>query len=451
MKRVLWNVALITTVTMFCACGEGSIDGFNGDDDMALLNYGQFNPDGMKGLVNTAMAQCEEDPQCKEAMEKAKDVPPPADSTASSSSVTGDSTNTGSSSSTTPASSPASGSSSSATPASSSATSTSSSSTAPRKDVVATKFVGTCSATSVVKGNPTTWKFVPTKTCITADFCSLDPESYEWTFTDGDKTTSTDAEPSVVYASKGSYTASVKLTNGDVVQTITCTPVTITGPEVTGCTCGEPQLKSASNKVSNSQPTVQYEWAVSGCSSKDGKGNEETSFTYSWSGNGVSGNTETGTGSFTKMGFYSASVTVTNSDGNSKVLTCDKEAPVDDASWTFKCSPINSTLLTTEQTGTDDAGNPKSDNNKAQFNAVANDCYSYPMDKSTRNYGAGMHVADWNGSTNMHYIDCKGNEGKVQTTNGSFIDINMNYDHQKECKVYFYLEDSLNDFQIQMW
>ena len=454
MKRTLWGAALAAAACMFFACGEGSIDGFSGDDDMALLNYGQFNPDGMKGLVNTAMAQCEEDPKCKEAMENAKDAPAPADTAAGSSSATDSSGTSASSSSAAPGSSTASISSSSTTPASSATatSSTSSSSSAPRKEVVATKFVGTCSATSVVKGSPTTWKFVPTKTCITEAFCSLDPESYEWTFEGGDPETSTDAEPSVVYTEAKQYTAKVRLKNGDVDTTITCTPVTITGPEVTGCTCGEPQLISASNKVSDSQPTVQYKWTVSGCSSKDGKGNEETNFTYSWSGSGVSGNTETGTGSFTKMGFYSASVTVTNSDGNKKDVACEKEAPVDDASWTFKCSPINSTLLTTEQTGTDDAGHPKSDNNKAQFNAVANDCYSYPMDKSTRNYGAGMHVADWNGSTNMHYIDCKGNEGKVQTTNGSFIDINMNYDpQQKECKVYFYLEDSLNDFQIQMW
>ena len=441
MKRVLWGAALAAAACMFFACGEGSIDGFNGDDDMALLNYGQFNPDGMKGLVNTAMAQCEEDPLCKEAMEKAKDVPPPADSTASSSSVTVDTTSTGSSSSTTPTSSPASGSSSSATPASSSATNTSSSSAAPRKDVVATKFVGTCSATSVVKGNPTTWKFIPTKTCITADFCSLDPESYEWTFTDGDKTTSTDAEPSVVYASKGSYTASVKLTNGDVVQTITCTPVSITGPEVTGCTCGEPTYNPSSKQLKDGSP-VKATWVVSGCTSIDGKGNEETSFTYSWSGESVSGNTETGTGSYTKKGIYEASVTVTNSDGNSKVVTCEK-ALVD---WTFKCSPLNSTLLETEQGTT---------NNKTQFNAVANECYSYPMSQSTISYDASIQAADWNGSTTMHYIDCKGNEGNayIQNANGNnnFTEIGMNYEHQKECTIYFYLEDSLDDFQIQMW
>ena len=452
MKRTLWGAALAAAACMFFACGEGSIDGFSGDDDMALLNYGQFNPDGMKGLVNTAMAQCEEDPKCKEAMENAKDAPAPADTAAGSSSATDSSGTSASSSSAAPGSSTASISSSSATPVSS-ATATSSSSSAPRKEVVATKFVGTCSATSVVKGNPTTWKFVPTKTCITEAFCSLDPESYEWTFEGGDPETSTDAEPSVVYTEAKQYTAKVRLKNGDVDTTITCTPVTITGPEVTGCTCGEPELKSTSNKISGSQSTVQYEWTVSGCSSKDGKGNEETNFTYSWNGNGVSGNTETGTGSFTKLGFYSASVTVTNSDGNSKVVTCDKEAPVDDASWTFKCSPINSTLLTTELEGTDEQGKPKSNSNKADFNAVANKCYSYPMDKTTvSDYDPNINIGSWSGgTTKMYYMDCNGDEGSATSAKENFASVNVKYKRGTSCSIYFYTDSDLQNLLIMTW
>ena len=435
MKRVLWGAALAAAACMFFACGEGSIDGFNGDDDMALLNYGQFNPEGMKGLVNTAMAQCEEDPQCKEAMEKAKDVPPPADSTASSSSVTGDSTSTGSSSSTTPASSPASGSSSSATPASSSAISTSSSSTAPRKDVLATKFVGTCSATSVVKGNPTKWTLNLVTFCTMEINCSLTPESYEWTFEGGDIETSTDTEPSVVYTEAKQHAAKVRLKNGNVDTTITCTPVTITGPEITGCTCGEPQLKSASNKVSNSQPTVQYEWTVSGCSSKDGKGNEETSFTYSWNGNGVSGNTETGTGSFTKMGLYSAEVKATNSDGKTMSVTCANKAPVDDASWTFKCSPMNST--------------ERPSNN---MYSQAESCHYMDINSD------GRFVAE-NKTSNIvtfTYRDCSGNisSKQLQTSESQQGDDGGGYwnkiGERFHCTIYYYFS-AAGEFGLAVW
>ena len=428
MKRVLWNAALITTVTMFCACGEGSIDGFNGDDDMALLNYGQFNPEGMKGLVNTAMAQCEEDPQCKEAMEKAKDVPPPADSTASSSSVTGDSTSTGSSSSTTPASSPASGSSSSATPASSSAISTSSSSTAPRKDVVATKFVGTCSATSVVKGNPTKWTLNLVTFCTMEINCSLTPESYEWTFEGGDIETSTDTEPSVVYTEAKQHAAKVRLKNGNVDTTITCTPVTITGPEITGCTCGEPTY-DPSNDLKDANP-VKANWTVSGCKSIDGKGVEETEFDYTWSGTGVTGSTATGTGTYTELGIYTASVEVSKY-GKVQKIECPKASVYKDG-WNFRCSDINlkKSLTVTERTcdgnkcyETDDTGD-----------LFPNDCVKVSKTK-TGTFVFGSWWCD-GGPFTAHIRDCSGNEQVVEHDCSGWLQIST---ITEQCDLYFYV------------
>jgi len=430
MKRVLWGAALAAAACMFFACGEGSIDGFSGDDDMALLNYGQFNPDGMKGLVNTAMAQCEEDPKCKEAMENAKDAPAPADTAAGSSSATDSSGTSASSSSAAPGSSTASISSSSTTPASSATatSSTSSSSSAPRKEVVATKFVGTCSATSVVKGNSTKWSLNLINICSMEINCSLAPESYEWTFEGGDPETSTDAEPSVVYTEAKQYTAKVRLKNGDVNTTITCTPVTITGPEITGCTCGEPTYDPSNDlKDANS---VKANWTVSGCKSVDGQGVEETEFDYTWSGTGVTGSTKTGTGTYTELGIYTASVEVSKY-GKTKKIECPKASIYKDG-WNFKCSDSNlkKNLTITERT----CNGSKCYETEDSGDLFPNDCVKVSKTKT----GTFVFGSWWcaGGPFTAHIRDCSGNEQIVEHDCSGWLQIPT---ITEQCDLYFYV------------
>ena len=117
----------------FWACGDGSIEALNSDDDVALVNYGEFNPEAMRTLVSGATEACTADPECAAKMESAVDVPPPEQAPADSGATPGSSgaadTPANSSPSTTPTSSPA-GTSSSGTSPNTNPT-VSSSSTAP--------------------------------------------------------------------------------------------------------------------------------------------------------------------------------------------------------------------------------------------------------------------------------------------------------------------------------
>ena len=60
----------------FWACGDGAVETMGNDDEIALANYGEFNPEGMSNLVQDAMAACEADPECAAKMEGATYVPP---------------------------------------------------------------------------------------------------------------------------------------------------------------------------------------------------------------------------------------------------------------------------------------------------------------------------------------------------------------------------------------
>ena len=46
------TAGLLFCLFLFLACGEGTISGADVSDDLALLNYGEFNPEGMTSLVN---------------------------------------------------------------------------------------------------------------------------------------------------------------------------------------------------------------------------------------------------------------------------------------------------------------------------------------------------------------------------------------------------------------
>ena len=316
----VWFTALSALFAMaFFACSN-PIESKLEEDELALAAYGPLSEDGMKALVKGAMADCQEDPVCLAAMEKADGNYLPVEEE-SSSSVAADTTSgeegsssskkgpiIASSGSVKPGLSSSGGSGDSASGSSSSIASSGSkivSSSSKGSSILN----GACNATptSVERGGSVTWKYVSLNS-------SLVIESYEWTFDEGSSiTTSTDATPSVSYAAKGEYGASVTINKGkDTEKTVKCSsPVKATGIKVTGCTCSTP---TSSVVVSSSKPK-DVTWTVEGCTGAE-------PFTYAWSG-GASGTEASASMSISTVGSHAPTVTITNSDGETMSPTCN--------------------------------------------------------------------------------------------------------------------------------
>ena len=75
-KKILMGLSALGVAAGFWACGDGAVETMGNDDEIALANYGEFNPEGMSNLVQGAMAACEADPACAAKMEGATYVPP---------------------------------------------------------------------------------------------------------------------------------------------------------------------------------------------------------------------------------------------------------------------------------------------------------------------------------------------------------------------------------------
>lgn len=262
-------------------------------------------------------------------------------------------------------------------------------------------------------------------------------ETLDWLIPD-DATVSSTIEGltktvTVTYANAGTPTAVTVVANKGLPsegKVVTCAAPKIVGPAVTGCSC-KPTLKSSSNDVKNG--TVSYEWAVSGCSSIDAEGESAGPFTYSWSGTGVSGSADKVTGTYTAMGNYAATVAVTNADGTSGEFTCSEKAPVNDASWTFKCSPLNSAEFDGEE-----------------MQVKANSCYAFTY--PSKDYPANLQIGTWSGvsGATISARDCNGNEIKGNVGSGSHSAMGVGYQPGKACTVYFYPSADMN-LQIKVW
>ena len=316
----VWFTTLSALFAMVLFACSNPIEPKGGDDDIALATYGPLSEDGMKTLVKGAMADCQEDPACKAAMENADGMDFPIEEESSSSAAADTaSAKDGSSSSkkgpiiassgsVKPDLSSSGGSGDSATGSSSSVAS-SGSKVVSSSSKGSSILNGACNATptSVERGGSVTWKYVSLNS-------SLVIESYDWTFDEGSSiTTSTDATPSVSYAAKGEYGASVTINKGkDTEKTVKCSnPVKVTGIKVTGCTCSTP---STSVVVSSSKPK-DVTWTVSGCTGAE-------PFTYAWSG-GASGTDASASMTISTVGSHAPAVTVTNSDGETMSPTCN--------------------------------------------------------------------------------------------------------------------------------
>jgi hypothetical protein len=139
-------------------------------------------------------------------------------------------------------------------------------------------------------------------------------ETYDWTFDEGSSITSSkDATPSVSYAEKGSYGASVVINKGLASEKeIKCqSKVEVTGIKVTGCVCNNP----TTSLVVSSSKTKDATWTVSGCTGAE-------PFTYAWAG-GISGTGASGTMTISTQGSFAPTVTITNSDGMTMSPTCN--------------------------------------------------------------------------------------------------------------------------------
>lgn len=318
MKRVFLSVFFVCVVAILWACDMGAVEAKGLEDEMALLNYGEFNEDGMANLIPDAMAACNDDPECVAAMEKAAGngelILSSSEAQEEVTSSAADSSAKGSSSSAQkgpviPSSSSIKADTSSVASSSSAVNPGSSTTVASSSSKGSSILNGACNATptSVERGGSVTWKYVSLNS-------SLVIESYEWTFDEGSSiTTSKDATPSVSYAAKGKYGASVTINKGLATEkTVKCTnPVEATGIKVSGCTCTTP---STSVVVSSSKPK-DVTWSVSGCTGAE-------PFTYAWAG-GASGTGTSASMTLKSVGTYAPTVTVTNSDGMTMSPTCN--------------------------------------------------------------------------------------------------------------------------------
>ena len=435
MKRVLWSAAAAALMVVFWACGDGAVEARVGDDDMALLNYGPPFVEGDTGnmwtLRNQAISDCEADESCKAAMERASGTLENFDESSSSVATVVEE----SSSSAKPKSSGAvvvalssvaqvisevtsSSGGAASVPGSSTGTTIQSSTTV---SGVTLKY---ClpEPTTVVKGEPVTWKFKTNGEAAT---------SYQWSFTDADITTSEAATPTTVFSKTGSYAPTLAV-NGES-KTITCTKVTVVGPEVTGCTCSGPTYTPSSADLKDANP-VTASWKITGCSSVDALGNAAESFTYAWSA-GVSGSGASATGSFTEMGTHTVTATVTNPDGVSASVKCPSANIVDNSP--FKCNSGNSSTMS--YTGS-----------QVEQAVTANSCYAVNL-KVSKGYSAKLQAGNWSGSAQkIYYTDCNGTKASVELKTGDFSTVDVNYADGSECTIYMYPTGDFN-FVVAMW
>jgi plastocyanin len=433
MKRIFLSIAAATAVISFWACGDGTVNARDGLDDLALLNYGPPFAEGDTGnmwtLKGQALIDCDADPACKAAMDQASGK---VEIIESSSSV--EAASEESSSSDGPKSSSALivkmssiaqvVSNVSSASEESGSTTESSASTIQSSNSISGIALKYCmpKSTTVIKGEPIAWEF---KT-------NGDPAtSYQWSFTDADIETSEEASPTTVFTKTGTYTPTLAV-NGET-KAITCTKVTVVGPDVTGCTCSGPTYTPSSADLKDANP-VTAAWEITGCSSVDGFGNAAESFTYTW-GTGVSGSGASATGSFTEMGTYSVTATVTNPDGKSALVTCPAASIADNSP--FRCNSGNSSTMS--YTGS-----------QVEQAVTANSCYAVKLNVS-KGYNANLQAGNWSGSAQkIYYTDCKGEKASAELKTGDFSAVNVNYTDGTECTLYMYPAGNFN-FVVAMW
>ena len=183
---------------------------------------------------------------------------------------------------------------------------------------------GTCAANAtnnaVKKGNSVQWKVSLDNSKAPGGVSIITKGEFSWTFEDGDPATKKGSGSSfqsvlVKYEKSGTKNASVTVSYNGQSSTIQCTPLNVTGAEITSCACAPnvTQVDIATNAT--------VTWTVSGCKSSD------ATYMYEWSDN-LQG-TNAAAGKLDAKGSYSPTVTVKNSDNGMQVVTCKEVVAID--------------------------------------------------------------------------------------------------------------------------
>lgn len=153
----------------------------------------------------------------------------------------------------------------------------------------------------------------------TRSITTFEPQSYMWTFSDGQVSNS--ANPVMTFDKAGKVKATLTVDKGlETETTLECNPVTVDKAEITGCSCTA-GLVSASNDVYENDP-VKYKWTINGCRSSSAE-----PLSYAWSNYGE--NETMAVGEFSAKGRYAPTVAVTNTDGRTINVKCESVKVVD--------------------------------------------------------------------------------------------------------------------------
>jgi hypothetical protein len=183
---------------------------------------------------------------------------------------------------------------------------------------------GTCAANAsnnaIQKGKSVQWKVSLDNNKAPGGVSIITQGTFSWTFEDGDPATKSGQGSSfqsvlVKYDKSGLKNASVTVSYNGQSNTMQCTPLNVTGAEVSGCVC-TPSATEVDVAVNGT-----VTWTVSGCKSSD------PTYAYEWS-DGLQGTNAAG-GVLTAKGTYAPTVTVKNSDNGMQVVTCGAVTAVD--------------------------------------------------------------------------------------------------------------------------
>jgi hypothetical protein len=310
-KKLFFGIISIAFIAgIFVACGEGAIEAYNTDDNVADLTFGNSLD------IKKSETACQANPECLEKLNQVQptssaEPPPPSSSEEpvliSSSSVmfpTSSSSLITITSSTTII----------LPPSSSTIVIVSSSSVITPEGGLA----GTCAPSPAVAelGQTVTWSFNKDPSISVTQIMAA---TFDWVFEGASVETfsakgATGITKAVSYTTSGPHTTSLS-TNGTA--PIACTPVQVNGAKITGCKC----------EVDNSSPDVaaggEAIWTVSGCTST-------ANITgYTWNG-GELGAVETSSHVFTeKDETFAPTLSVSNDDNTVQVVACPAATAID--------------------------------------------------------------------------------------------------------------------------
>lgn len=183
--------------------------------------------------------------------------------------------------------------------------------TASSSSAVVTNGVGTCAptVTPIKEGGSTGFKFV----AATNNASFVTSAKFSWNFgANATPAASTSMSPNgITFNKSGSVVATVDVTyNGQTTQ-VTCSPLQVNGPDITGCTC-------AAEAVSVDYTSATPAWSVTGCKTATATG----ALTYSWDG-GAAGSDVSFTKAFTTaQAGWAPTLTVANDENTIINVTC---------------------------------------------------------------------------------------------------------------------------------